>query len=316
MDSQSFDIAAELVLEHLSQHLPLALWSVTRVENNRQTFLYLNEGNGYGIVRGDSTPWQDTFCVHMVEGRTPAVTSKPRKIPEYKRAAEVNDLEIGTYAGVAIRESNGTLFGTICGFDPESRLDADERARAMPLLTFMGEMLTLALSADRDRDRMNETLAASEYEAETDALTGLTNRRGWDRVVGEEEGRFRRLADPTVVMIVDLDGLKAINDGSGHAAGDGYLQQAAKALNSSVRSTDVIARIGGDEFALLLRQCDIEGATLVAAKVEGALAANAVEASLGWASVGVQEGLRAAISTADAAMYAAKEARRVRATRR
>lgn len=308
--SQSFDIAAELVLEHLSTHLPMALWSVTRVENNRQTFLYLNEGNGYGIVRGDYTPWHDTFCIHMVEGRTPPVTSKPNKIPEYKHAAEASGLEIGTYAGAPIKESNGSLFGTICGFDPQARLKADERARAIPLLSFMGEMLTLALSADRDRDRMQQTLGTTEYEADTDALTGLTNRRGWDRLVAEEDGRFRRLADPTVVMIIDLDGLKVVNDGEGHAAGDGYLQRAAAALRAAVRSSDVIARIGGDEFALLLRQCDIEGAGVVLANVERALKESEVAASIGWASVEVQAGLRAAISTAGAAMYAAKEIRR------
>ena len=104
-NTQSFDIAAELVLEHLSKHLPLALWSVTRVENNRQTFLYLNEDNAYGVTRGDFTPWPDTFCIHMVEGQTPAITTDPHEVAEYRRAAELSDLTIGTYAGAAINEA-------------------------------------------------------------------------------------------------------------------------------------------------------------------------------------------------------------------
>ena len=214
------------------------------------------------------------------------------------------------YARTAtILEPDGRLFGTVCGFDPASVIGPDDLASAIDLLAFMGDMLTLALAADRERQDLHEALADSEVDAETDALTGLANRRRWDRMVSDEEHRFRRLADPTVVVIVDLDGLKRINDSEGHADGDGYLRAAADALRASVRSTDVVARLGGDEFAVLLRQCDAGTATDVVAKVEASLADRHVEASIGWSVANVGSGLSTAVAEADARMYAQKATR-------
>ncbi len=305
-----FDRTAERVLTYLAANLPLAVWSVTRFENDRQTHLYLDEDNSYAITRGASTPWPDTFCIHAVAGRTPSVTTDAGAVPEYRRAAELAGVQVTTYAAAVIAEPDGRLFGTLCGFDPQRRLDDDELVQAAALLAFMGQVLTLALEADRDRERIHDALVTSESEAETDALTGLANRRAWDRVVEHEERRFRRLADPTVVAMVDLDRLKEINDSEGHDAGDRYLCAAAAALRDAVRGSDVVARIGGDEFAVLLRSCDVEAARPVVAKIEAALADRGVAASLGWAPVAVPQGLTAAIAEADGAMYAAKAARR------
>ena len=68
-----FDTAARLVLDYLNTNIPLALWSITRIENGRQTFLYIDENNGYHKPRGDSHPWEDSFCIHMAAGRAPAI---------------------------------------------------------------------------------------------------------------------------------------------------------------------------------------------------------------------------------------------------
>ena len=305
-----FDKAAHLVLTYLSSQLPLALWSVTRVENGQQTFLYLNEGNDYGITYGDHTPWQDSFCIHMAAGTTPTVSAIPSEIPEYAHAAEINDMQVGTYAGAVIDEPNGNLFGTICGIDKSHRLDDDTVATAIPLLQFMGRVLTLVLAADRYREQVADGLTLATAAAETDALTGLMNRRAWDRTVLEEEERFRRLADPTITAVIDLDGLKRVNDEGGHAAGDDLIRTAGRALRAAVRGSDVVARLGGDEFAVLMRQCDLHAADSVIANIERAFTAAGVEASIGWAAVTVSQGLTAAVDAADRAMYEQKAARR------
>ena len=305
----SFERAAERVLAFLSTHLPLAVWSVTRVENGQQTYVYLEESNSYGLVRGSSTPWEQTFCIHAVAGRTPSVTAQAQEVPEYRESVRQTGVTVTTYASATILEPDGRLFGTVCGFDPASVIGPDDLASAIALLAFMGDMLTLALAADRERQDLHEALADSEVDAETDALTGLANRRRWDRMVNDEEQRFRRLADPTVVVIVDLDGLKRINDSEGHADGDGYLRAAADALRASVRSTDVVARLGGDEFAVLLRQCDAGTASDVVAKLEASLADRHVEASIGWSVANVGSGLSTAVAEADARMYAQKATR-------
>ena len=85
-----------------------------------------------------------------------------------------------------------------------------------------------------------------------DGLTGLYNRRGLDLLGGSAIDRAARNNTPTCVMFMDLDGLKAIDDGFGHAAGDAALVTAAGILRDAVRQTDAVGRIGGDEFAAVL----------------------------------------------------------------
>src|SRR4051812_36136798 len=119
----SFDEAARLVLDYLRKALPLAFWSVTRVENGRQTYLYLDDDNGYGLTEGQSHSWEDSFCIHMASGAAPAMAPDAQSIPAYA-AAGVNDaVDIGAYAGAVVNEPDGALFGAICGLDPSVKTD-------------------------------------------------------------------------------------------------------------------------------------------------------------------------------------------------
>ena len=85
----SFEHAAELVLAYLREHVPMDFWSVTRVENGRQTYLYLGD-NDYGLRRGQSHAWQDSFCMHMVAGNAPTVAPVAQDVALYA-AAGVNE---------------------------------------------------------------------------------------------------------------------------------------------------------------------------------------------------------------------------------
>ncbi|HEX5740165.1 MAG TPA: ATP-binding protein [Pilimelia sp.] len=149
----TFAHAAQLVLDYLHAHLPLAFWAVTKVENGRQVYLYLDAYNGYGLRQGDSHPWEDSYCVHMAAGRAPAVAPDTQAVPAYADAAINDVLDIGCYAGAPITEPGGSLFGAICGLDPQTRSDDPRLAAAEPLLVLLGQLLTTALAAEHARSR-------------------------------------------------------------------------------------------------------------------------------------------------------------------
>ncbi len=101
----------------------------------------------------------------------------------------------------------------------------------------------------RQRERLIEDVAEL---ARTDVLTGLANRRGWQELLRREIARARRNDTPLSVALVDLDRFKDYNDGNGHAAGDRLLKEAASRWAAQIREVDLIARHGGEEFAVLL----------------------------------------------------------------
>ena len=307
--SMGFDDVARAVLAHLREHVPMGFWSVTRVENGRQTYLYLDD-NDYGLTAGQAHQWEDSFCIHMASGTGPAVAPDVQAVPAYARAGINDTAAIGSYAGSVISEPNGALFGAICGIDPDVKHDDPRLVAAGPLLQLLGTLLTMALAADRAREDAAALLLAAEIAAETDVLTGLYNRRAWERLLEEEEVRFRRLGDPTVVVMTDLDFLKTVNDTQGHDAGDAYIRQAASALRAATRGSDYVARLGGDEFGLLLRHCDESQADGRVRDIYRLMTEAGVATSLGWAPITVLRGFPAALAEADSAMYAAKRARR------
>jgi len=167
----------------------------------------------------------------------------------------------------------------------------------------------MVLAADRAREVVAQQALEASIAADTDVLRGLANRRDWSRVLAEETSAFENFGDPTVLVISDLDMLKA-NDTQGHSAGDEYIQRAARALTSVIRSTDMVARLGGDEFGILFRKCTKEEAGERVEQIYAALHDAGVAASVGWAPIMVLRGLPAALDEADAAMYEAKRARR------
>lgn len=133
-------------------------------------------------------------------------------------------------------------------------------------LLFLIEVNAMVRAASRDlTDRLQETRAAAERQALTDPLTGLLNRRAMDRVLGnltasgQERGQDRGADHGTGrfgLMRLDLDHFKAVNDRLGHASGDLVLQKVARILCDETREQDMVARVGGDEFVLILRDCD------------------------------------------------------------
>lgn len=166
-----------------------------------------------------------------------------------------------------------------------------------------------------------------EWSAHHDVLTGLANRKAFEtRLAQVFNARPRSL--PAELVMIDLDHFKPINDKAGHAAGDAMLKRVAEAITGCIRTTDLAARIGGDEFALILERCHHDAALRIAANVQQAITAIGlaweghvlgVGASLGVATLAGDTGSTGAwVEAADAACYAAKSGGRnaVRAARR
>jgi diguanylate cyclase (GGDEF)-like protein len=109
--------------------------------------------------------------------------------------------------------------------------------------------------------------ARLEVLSATDALTGLFNRRHFDDRLRDEFRRAQRYDDPLTLIVLDIDHFKRVNDAHGHAAGDAVLRAVAEALKVSVRETDLIARTGGEEFAVILPRTQLNGAITVAERV-------------------------------------------------
>jgi diguanylate cyclase (GGDEF)-like protein len=157
-------------------------------------------------------------------------------------------------------------------------------------------------------NEVRSLLVVQQGLARTDGLTGVFNGRTFVSEVEREIVRSRRHQLPTCLVYIDLDDFKGINDRLGHNAGDEVLRRLADALQSSTRATDIIGRMGGDEFAVLLPVTGQEGGISVAEKLRATAAADPdLTISVGLVSCATApptaEDL---IRAADAAMYAAK----------
>jgi diguanylate cyclase (GGDEF)-like protein len=162
-------------------------------------------------------------------------------------------------------------------------------------------------------------LRQAERNAQTDALTGLGNRL-WMRTMFEREVTRTLHSHKTLcLMMVDVDNFKTFNDQYGHIAGDSVLVAVAAALREYLRPTDLIARFGGDEFAVLLPDLQIDQARQTAERIRQQIAglsppslATAVTVSIGLADRTDNDDVATLVQRADAAMYDAKEAGRNR----
>jgi diguanylate cyclase (GGDEF)-like protein len=204
-------------------------------------------------------------------------------------------------------------------FDERLPEPARAPARSVPaeLAALLGEVERLQAELRAEKARVKEL----EASAETDALTGIFNRRGFDRELKRSLAYVKRYWTRAALMYVDLDGFKPVNDTHGHAAGDAILKALAGVLTGSLRASDTVARLGGDEFGLILWNLGEADAASKAWALEAAVSDTAVEwegltlsvgASIGFAMLGPSDELTDILAKADQAMYARKAARKGR----
>ncbi|MFZ5561644.1 MAG: sensor domain-containing diguanylate cyclase [Pseudomonadota bacterium] len=299
----NFEAAARATLAFLHKRLGLDLWMVTRTEGDDWIVLQA-EDHGYGVQPGTVFRWADSFCSEMVKGNGPCIAPRSDAIPAYAAAPIGRQVKIGAYVGVPLVREGGGLFGTLCAIHPSPK--PDSIAHEQELVELLGAMLSNILNGElraSEEARRSERLQA---EAMTDAMTNLYNRRGWDQLLASEEERCLRFGHSAAVLIVDLNGLKHVNDSQGHAAGDALIVRAAAALRKAARSLDVIARLGGDEFGILSAECDRAGGNALLARIRDALSSEGVHAAIGLAIRDQATGLKGACDSADRLMYVEK----------
>lgn len=161
--------------------------------------------------------------------------------------------------------------------------------------------------------------------AATDGLTGLSNRRAFFEQGEREMARARRYDKPLSVLMLDIDRFKLVNDTHGHAAGDEILRQLSGVIRGALRETDIIGRIGGEEFAAILPETALQGATETAERLRKAVVTSPCEyegirihysASIGVSDRRPQDAnLHQILKRADDAMYGAKTSGRNRVIR-
>jgi diguanylate cyclase (GGDEF)-like protein len=160
--------------------------------------------------------------------------------------------------------------------------------------------------------RLTAAVAEAERLADHDPLTGLLNRRGFERSLTQVLAACRRYRSEAALIYLDLDGFKALNDRAGHAAGDAALKAVADVLLAGVRESDLAARIGGDEFAVVLLNADRTAAEAKGRALDLAIerAVKGLAATFGVRTYETGMGAAQMIAEADAAMYVRKGERK------
>jgi diguanylate cyclase (GGDEF)-like protein len=268
-----------------------------------------------------------TLCVHVL----PALAARGD-------SGETLRLQLLLVSTLALALAGGTVIWNVAmaivraaeTVTSASRLEETGTARADELGTLMGAFSRMAGTIEAQAGEINgfaRRLERAYAELEvtnarlkefsyTDEVTGLYNRRFFGIRLEEEVSRYRRFDHPVAVVLLDLDGFKAINDELGHAAGDATLREMADILLKHSRGINVICRYGGDEFAVLLVETGKAGARLYAERIREVLSRHRfahgrrVTASFGLASLpeDVAPGAEELIQAADEALYAAKRA--------
>jgi diguanylate cyclase (GGDEF)-like protein/PAS domain S-box-containing protein len=210
-----------------------------------------------------------------------------------------------------------------------------EKTRAEEALAALVEAQAALVERSDALTKLNDTLAHEIAErrqaqeelerlATIDPLTQIANRRHFLALAERELARMRRDLTTAAVLMLDIDHFKAVNDTHGHAVGDQVLQAVAAGCARMLRDVDLFGRLGGEEFAVVLPDTDLDAATVAAERLRATVAGLALEIahgaapiavtiSLGVAAFGAHHaGVEGALSRADAALYAAKRAGRNR----
>jgi diguanylate cyclase (GGDEF)-like protein len=221
----------------------------------------------------------------------------------------------------AIRTQQGELGATLARMSAMLSLDpaalADEPALDNPEMVLRLALLAMN-EAEKRIERQERRIAELENLSVTDELTGLLNRRGFRMQVRKAQALVKRGATRALLVMIDLDRFKSVNDTHGHAAGDAMLVAVAEILRNRVRETDTVARLGGDEFAILMMGTDLDEVEAKLALLAGDLNTRTLHwdgieipilASVGSEALDPALGVEAALDQADHAMYATKKTR-------
>ena len=251
---------------------------------------------------------QIAFCAFsiMEPGRVLVVEDLQQDARFQQNPLVINPPYVRFYAGAPLVDPNGFALGTIAVVDTKPRaIDKNEEAVLQDLA-----VLVMTALENRRRSLLLTKLAL------TDHLTGVANRAQFDRVLETELAHAKRTDEQFSVLCMDLDGFKDINDRYGHLVGDEVLCEVARRLQDQLRTEDIVSRIGGDEFGIIIRDGTQESVAALSERITQAMAAPITFSSGDEIGVGISIGMATyndaidsqytLLAQADSALYQAK----------
>jgi len=292
---ESFDRITRLA--KLALQAPMAM--VSLVDRDRQWF---KSRQGTETVE---TPRNISFCTHTIRKDDPLIVPNALEDPRFRDSPLVTGAPfVRAYVGVPLRTPDGHNVGALCVNDTRPREVTSEQVR---VLQDLGRLVI---------DELELRLLAS-----VDTLTGAMTRRAFMREGAREVERAKRYARQLGFIILDIDHFKCINDTFGHPAGDHVLSQVSAHCQSKIRAGDLMARLGGEEFGVLLPETGIASREVAEALRQQIASLELshdgrsirVSASFGATAFCIgDEGVEDLISRADRALYRAKSSGRNR----
>ena len=242
-----------------------------------------------------------SFCSHAICNDTPFIINDATNDERFRENPLVTgDPNIRFYAGIPLKTPKGHNLGTLCVIDSVPR-----------------EITPVELSMLQDLARLVVDELELRQIALIDSLTGAQTRRSFDDHLNREIKRVQRKALYFSLIIFDIDHFKTVNDTHGHATGDLVLQRVSARVKDYLRGTDIFARIGGEEFALILPDTGLVGAKAIAERLRQAIETEKITVSENTlqvtASFGVSaftqptECISSLMNRTDAALYRAKQ---------
>lgn len=241
------------------------------------------------------------FVLIWSQVRPPRIAPRSEEIPLYATAPINQQVCIKSYIGQPLLKEDGSLFGTLCAIDRETKSEAI--LQDMQLVELLGQLLSSILQAELRQSEQIRQHELLQEEASKDELTGLYNRRAWEKLLRAEEERCMQYGHPAAVLFIDLNDLKKVNDSLGHDEGDKLIRNAAQVLRDNVRINDIVARLGGDEFVILSVENDETSTESLVDRLINAFAAANIGAAIGMAMRHPGHGLFAALAQADQNMF-------------
>ena len=251
-----FALAATAAVEHLEELVALDLWLVTAVRDGTQTVVAAAGTWSPAAPPGLTYPWQDSFCLRMVERRGPVVAPDIAAVPAYAEVAVGPLADVRAYVGVPLEGDDGVVFGTLCGFAGAPQDDGWDGA--LGSVRLVGRMLSTILAREQFARARSQEAADAYALVERDPVTGLRNRRGWDAAVEQEDTRCRRYGAVASVLVLALEPGSSTHE---------QIAVCADVLARSCRPGDVLARLGTCEFAVLALECDLVAARALHARL-------------------------------------------------
>ncbi|HET8807461.1 MAG TPA: sensor domain-containing diguanylate cyclase [Methylophaga sp.] len=266
------------------------------IDDGRQWF----KSKSSEIELPDETPREVSFCGHAILGNDVFVVEDALDDHRFKDNPLVTENpSIRFYAGYPLKVNNGSALGTLCIIDTAPREFDEDDSQLLKDLGVMAEQEIAALQL-----------------ATLDELTLISNRRGFTDLAKHSINICRRKGLSASVLLFDLNKFKPINDTFGHAEGDRALVVFANIMREVFRESDVFGRIGGDEFAVLMMDVDVENTERVIQRFEEELTAYNkdakrgydIEFSVGYLNTPITDNVNidALLAEADKKMYAVK----------